>query len=241
MVAMRRLVTLVRVLGMAALALVVLAWMAPARFSRWFSHAAPAVATPAPVSVPERTAPTTSVHAASMTVATAPVPPYSVVPEDDPAPVLISPPAAAMARWLGAKYHVSAAVIGTLIVEADRLSKAYHLSPNLIIAVMAIESNFHPYIQSEAGAQGLMQVMPVIHAKRYARFGGKSSFIDPIVSLKVGAEILRDCVRLKGGSETEALRFYFGGGAASDVYIDKVRSEQRKLNQVAAGLHAAAD
>jgi hypothetical protein len=52
----------------------------------------------------------------------------------------------------------------------------------------------------------------------------------------VGAEILHDCVKLKDGSETEALRFYFGGGAASQTYIDKVRTEQRRLTQVAAGM-----
>ena len=146
-----------------------------------------------------------------------------------------------MAQWLGTKYRVSPGAIAALIVDADKLSKAYALSPNLIISVMAIESNFHPYIQSEDGAQGLMQVMPVIHAKRYEKYGGKSSFIDPIVSLKVGAEILRDCVKLRGGSEAKALRFYFGGGAASAVYIEKVQTEQRRLNQVAAGVSVPVD
>jgi soluble lytic murein transglycosylase-like protein len=81
----------------------------------------------------------------------------------------------------------------------------------------------------------MMQVMPRIHAKRYEKFGGKTAFLDPVVSLKVGAEILRDFRKLKGGSETEALRFYFGGGATSDAYIDRVRAEQRLLNQVSSG------
>lgn len=142
---------------------------------------------------------------------------------------------AAVAKWLGAKYRVSASVIEILVVEADLLAKKYGFSPNLLIAVMAIESNFHPYIQSEAGAQGMMQVMPRIHAKRYEKFGGKTAFLDPVVSLKVGAEILRDFRKLKGGSETEALRFYFGGGATSDAYIDRVRAEQRLLNRVSSG------
>jgi hypothetical protein len=102
---------------------------------------------------------------------------------------------------------------------------------------MAIESNFHPYIQSEAGAQGLMQVMPKIHSKRYEKFGGKTAFLDPIVSLRVGAEILRDCIKLKDGSEAEGLRFYFGGGPSSDTYIEKVRGEQHRLNLVAHGGH----
>jgi soluble lytic murein transglycosylase-like protein len=160
---------------------------------------------------------------------------------DVPPPLPVSASQAAVARWVGAKYRVAPEAIAPLVAEADKLSATYRLSPQLLIAVMAIESNFHPYIQSEAGAQGLMQVMPTVHAKRYEKFGGKGSFVDPIVSLKVGAEILHDCVKLRGGSETEALRFYFGGGAASDTYIDKVRAEQRRLVLAAGGGHPPVD
>jgi soluble lytic murein transglycosylase-like protein len=236
MTALRGLLTLVRVLGVLALALVLYAWIYPARLGQWIGAGKPGPAAAAPAPVQPAARPAAAVAA--------PPPPAPALPQ--PAPVLAKPVAlsksqAAMAQWLGTKYRVSPAAIGVLIVEADKLSKQYRLSPNLLIAVMAIESNFHPYIQSEAGAQGLMQVMPAIHAKRYEKFGGKSSFIDPVVSLKVGAEILRDCVKLKDGSETEALRFYFGGGASSDGYIEKVRAEQRRLNQVAAGKHVPAD
>ena len=158
-----------------------------------------------------------------------------------PAPVAVSVPQAAVAKWIGTKYRVAPEAIAPLVAEADKLAAAYRLSPQLLMAVMAIESNFHPYIQSDAGAQGLMQVMPLIHAKRYDKFGGKGSFVDPIVSLKVGAEILRDCIKLRGGSETEALRFYFGGSPASDGYIDKVRAEQRRLVLASAGAHPPID
>lgn len=231
---MRGLLTLIRVVGVLALALVLYAWKYPASLGKWIGgdNGAPSGAVAA-AQVPA------SAGAAPAAAAVLAPPDQAALPTASEAAQLVqlTRSQAAIAKWLGTKYHISPAVIGVLIVEADRLSKSYRLSPNLIIAVMAIESNFHPYIQSEAGAQGLMQVMPVIHAKRYEKFGGKSSFIDPIVSLKVGAEILRDCVKLKGGSETEALRFYFGGGVSSDAYIDKVRAEQRHLNMVGAGVH----
>lgn len=154
-----------------------------------------------------------------------------------PAPAKVTSAQAAEARWIGAKYGVAPDAIAPLVAEADKLTGTYKLSPNLLIAVMAIESNFHPYIQSEAGAQGLMQVMPKIHSKRYEKFGGKTAFMDPLVSLRVGAEVLRDSIKLKDGSEAEGLRFYFGGGPASDTYIDKVRAEQARLNLVARGAH----
>jgi soluble lytic murein transglycosylase-like protein len=217
--ALRGLMILIRTLGVLALALLLYAWIDPVRVSGWLDAMGGEDAA----------------RSEQLEPAAADIPDLDAIPTVA-RPLHVSRAQGAMARWLGARYRVSPAALEALIVEADRLGKAYKLSPNLIIAVMAIESNFHPYIQSEAGAQGLMQVMPGIHAKRYEKFGGKTSFVDPIVSLKVGAEILRDCVKLKGGSETEALRFYFGGGPASDAYVDKVRAEQRRLNMVAAGV-----
>lgn len=217
--ALRNLMILIRVLGVLALALLLYAWIDPVRVSGWLDAMGGADAA----------------RSEQLEPAAAEMPDLDAIPTVA-RPLHVSRAQAAMARWLGARYRVSPAALEALIVEADRLGKTYKLSPNLIIAVMAIESNFHPYIQSEAGAQGLMQVMPGIHAKRYEKFGGKTSFVDPIVSLKVGAEILRDCVKLKGGSETEALRFYFGGGPTSDAYVEKVRAEQRRLNMVAAGV-----
>jgi hypothetical protein len=243
MFAVRGLLMLVRALGILALAVIVYACVYPARVSKSIggdkvgtSSAGAAAIAPVNVSVIPNPGPSPSPSPSPPQKQAAPP-----VPADVPKPLQVSKSQAAEAQWLGTKYHVVPEAIEPLLVEADKLSKSYRLSPNLLIAVMAIESNFHPYIQSEAGAQGLMQVMPVIHAKRYKKFGGKSSFIDPIVSLKVGAEILRDCLKLRGGSEAEALRYYFGGGAASDAYIQKVRAEQHRLDLVAAGAHVPVD
>ena len=210
---MRRLLKLVQVVGALALVLLLYAWRHPDSLEQWGSRDKD-VDAPAPASQQEPAAGSPVVAAPSATAAQE-----------------------AVARWIGARYGVAPEAIAPLVAEADILGRKYRLSPNLLIAVMAIESNFHPYIQSEAGAQGLMQVMPQVHSKRYERFGGKTAFVNPIVSLRVGAEILRDCVKLRGGSEAEGLRFYFGGGPSSDTYIDKVRSEQRRLNIVARGGH----
>ena len=239
----RKLLTLIRICGVVALGLAVYAWFQPAAVKRWIG-VGETVAAPAPAPSGKQAAePPGGLKTGAKPDEPAPleqptVPAMSPLPAMPAMPVLPPPSSAqrSVAHWLGTRFHVAPGAIAPLVVEADKLTREYKLSPNLLIAVMAIESNFHPYIQSEAGAQGLMQVMPAIHAKRYEKFGGKSSFIDPIVSLKVGAEILRDCMKLKGGSEDEALRFYFGGGEASGTYIEKVRAEQHKLNLVAAGV-----
>lgn len=214
MITLRGLLIFLRILGIFSLALALYVWAYPVSLSRWIGPG-------------EQQSKSADVKL-SMGKTDFPV------LENYLEPVRVSRSQAAQALWLGEKYRVVPEAVEILLFEADRLSKSYRLSPNLIIAVMAIESNFHPFIESRAGAQGLMQVMPLIHAKRYVKLGGKS--IDPMVNLKVGAEILRDCVKLKGGSEDEGLRFYFGGGAASDSYIEKVRGEQDRLRQVAAGI-----
>ena len=117
------------------------------------------------------------------------------------------------------------------------LSESTKIKPHLILAVMAIESSFHPYIQSQAGAQGLMQVMTDIHVKKYDKYGGKLAAFDPLTNMRVGAQVLQEYIRLKGGVVEDGLLFYLGGDALqSDTsYVVKVLAEQARLDQVAAG------
>ncbi|PUE15740.1 hypothetical protein B9Z48_10630 [Limnohabitans sp. WS1] len=145
---------------------------------------------------------------------------------------------AAVAIWLGQKYKIAPEPLAALVAEAHVLAKRHKLAPHLILAVMAIESNFHPYVQSHAGAQGLMQVMTTIHAKRYEAYGGKLAAFDPITNLRVGVSVLADSIKLKGGSLEDGLRFYLGGDAVTEDggYVAKVQAEQARLDQVAAGV-----
>ena len=143
---------------------------------------------------------------------------------------------AAVAAWLATKYRVAPEPIAALVAEAYELSDDTKLKPHLILAVMAIESSFHPYIQSQAGAQGLMQVMTDIHIKKYEKYGGKLAAFDPLTNMRVGTRVLHEYVKLKGGVE-EGLLFYLGGDSfQSDTgYVAKVLAEQAKLDDVASG------
>ena len=82
-----------------------------------------------------------------------------------------------------------------------------------------------------------MQVMPQVHAKRYETYGGKMSAFDAMTNMRVGVEILIDCVALKKGSLMEGLKFYFGGDGANEWnggdYVSKVLTEQERLDFVA--------
>ena len=146
---------------------------------------------------------------------------------------------AAVANWLARKYKVAPEPVAALVAEAQVLGKQYKLAPNLILGVMAIESNFHPYIQSQVGAQGLMQVMTGIHTKRYQAYGGNLTAFDPLTNMRVGVAVLADAIKLKGGSVEDGLKFYLGGDNVFEDggYVVKVRAEQARLDQVAAGVN----
>lgn len=143
---------------------------------------------------------------------------------------------AEVARHLGQTYSVAPEPVAALVHEAHRIGPGLGLPANLLLAVAAVESNFHPYVQSPAGAQGLMQIMTRIHNKRLLAEGGTISVFDAIVNLRVGARILHDCVRLMGGSTDAGLNFYLGvGSVETEVgqgYVRKVREIQRTLDQI---------
>lgn len=67
-----------------------------------------------------------------------------------------------------------------------RVANAYQLSPELIKAIVKVESNYNHRAVSPKGAQGLMQLMPAT-AKR---FGVDDSF-DPEQNITGGAKFLR--------------------------------------------------
>ena len=139
---------------------------------------------------------------------------------------------ARIATWLSHKYHVATEPISALVTAAYAEGRQQKIEPSLILAVIAIESNFNPYAQSAVGAQGLMQVMPNIHAARYVAYGGALAAFDPLTNLRVGTAILRDCLKLKGSVE-DGLQYYAGGDAS---YATKVLLEEKRITLVGQGL-----
>ena len=74
---------------------------------------------------------------------------------------------------------------------------------------MAVESSFNPFAQSPVGAQGLMQVMTKVHNDKYEAFGGNLAAFDPVTNLRVGVQVLKECIARAGCLEA-GLRFYVG-------------------------------
>ena len=126
--------------------------------------------------------------------------------------------------------------LSALVAEAYDIGKRTRLDPTLILAVMAIESGFNPFAQSPVGAQGLMQVMTVIHSDKYENFGGKLAAFDPVTNLRVGVKVLQESIA-RAGSLEGGLKYYVGAANLEDDggYTGKVLAEHARLQQVALG------
>jgi hypothetical protein len=142
----------------------------------------------------------------------------------------------AVAHWLARRYRVAPEPISRLVQEAWQVGGRAGLDPTLILAIMAIESSFNPFAQSSVGAQGLMQVMTKVHDDKYEAFGGNLAAFDPVTNLRVGVQVLKECIA-RAGSLEAGLRFYVGAANLPDDggYAGKVLAEQQHLRQVANG------
>jgi Transglycosylase SLT domain len=142
-----------------------------------------------------------------------------------------------VATWISRKYHVALEPVSAIVSEAYSVGTRARLDPTLILAVMAVESGFNPFAQSQVGAQGLMQVMTSVHRDKYQSFGGRFAAFDPMANLQVGVKVLQDCIRAAGGSVEGGLKNYVGAANTQDDggYAAKVMAEYGRLQQVAKG------
>lgn len=92
------------------------------------------------------------------------------------------------------------------------------LPPELVLAVIEVESNFDRWAISHAGAQGLMQVMP-FWLKEIGRPG--DNLLQPATNLRVGCTILKYYLDRENGKLRPALARY-NGSHGKRQYPDRV-------------------
>jgi Transglycosylase SLT domain len=143
---------------------------------------------------------------------------------------------AVVANWLSRRYRVAPEPVARLVQESWSLGRRVGVDPTLILAIIAIESSFNPFAQSSVGAQGLMQVMTRVHDDKYEPFGGNHAAFDPLTNLRVGVQVLKDCIATAGSVEG-GLRHYVGAANLNDDggYAFKVLSEQGFMTQLLQG------
>ena len=134
-----------------------------------------------------------------------------------------------VANLMANKYRVDPKAINQYVSHAILVAKEVELDPVLLVAVMAIESNFNPNIQSNMGAQGLMQVLTRVHVDKFVPYGGPAAAFKPEANIRVGAYILKYFIA-QAGSLQGGLRYYVGGATDGDGgYAGKVMRERDML------------
>ncbi|MFN9212574.1 MAG: transglycosylase SLT domain-containing protein [Betaproteobacteria bacterium] len=139
-------------------------------------------------------------------------------------------------QYLARRYRVADEAMRNLVAAAYRSAVDLQLDPQLILAVMAVESAFNPFAESSAGAQGLMQVMTHVHSRRFVPHGGDHAALDPIANIQVGSTILKELIKI-GGSVERGLQLYVGAGNLPDDggYAQKIMTEKNRIALAAAG------
>jgi soluble lytic murein transglycosylase-like protein len=114
-------------------------------------------------------------------------------------------------------------------------SRAQGVRPDLVRAVMQVESGFNPYAQSPKGAMGLMQLMPATARQ----FGVRNAF-NPVENVRAGVAYLRALLDRYQNNEELALAAYNAGPGAVDKHGQTVppfretRSYVARINGIAA-------
>jgi hypothetical protein len=78
--------------------------------------------------------------------------------------------------------------------------------------------------------------MTRVHDDKYEAFGGTLAAFDPVTNVRVGVQVLKECIQ-RAGSLEEGLRYYVGAANLSEDtgYTARVLAEHDLLKAVVAG------
>jgi soluble lytic murein transglycosylase-like protein len=108
-----------------------------------------------------------------------------------------------------------------------RNSAKYDLDPQLVTAVVLVESSARPWARSDKGAVGLMQVMP--HMVRSMDLAGNLTTIE--ANIEAGCIILAGNIRRLG--EEDGISAYFWGSRIRGVaYLDRVQKARARVREL---------
>ena len=153
-----------------------------------------------------------------------------VVFSNDPVPVQkpTTSPAAADSPSSNSASDTQAYIHGLI----EQTAGYHQMDPDLIRAVVEVESNYNPLAVSHRGAMGLMQLIPGT-ARRF----GVANVFDPVQNLDGGTRYLKYLLEMFGGDLELSLAAYNAGENAvarrrSVPPIAETRNYIRKINAI---------
>jgi soluble lytic murein transglycosylase-like protein len=111
-----------------------------------------------------------------------------------------------------------------LLQDIHRYASRSRLPPEVVLAVIEVESHFDRYAVSRVGAQGLMQVMP-FWKEEIGRPG--DNLTHNSTNLSYGCRILQFYLEQEKGRLATALARY-NGSVGSRRYVDRVEAAWRR-------------
>jgi soluble lytic murein transglycosylase len=104
------------------------------------------------------------------------------------------------------------ALVHTILEEA----RAQNLDPNLVVAVIEVESAGYHLAISHVGAMGLMQLLPSTGKELAEKMGiewkGPDTLFDPTINVKLGTAYLRQLADRFGSVSTALAAYNWGPG-----------------------------
>jgi soluble lytic murein transglycosylase-like protein len=110
----------------------------------------------------------------------------------------------------------------------DEHARRNGVRPDLVRAVVQVESAFNPYAKSPKGAMGLMQLMPAT-MRQY----GVTNAYNPIENVRAGVAYLRELLDRYQNNEELALAAYNAGPGAVDKHGQNIPPYRETRNYVA--------
>jgi soluble lytic murein transglycosylase-like protein len=135
----------------------------------------------------------------------------------------LSPPLGADTNVASVASYLASRRTGLSRAETDTLARAifveaarHELDPQLVLAVMHVESRFNAFALSPVGAMGLMQVMPATGEELASELGvpwhGVQTLFDPLVNLRLGVAYLKQLQSRYGDTATALAAYNWGPG-----------------------------
>ena len=135
-------------------------------------------------------------------------------PAATPEPALDSDESHILARLEKRRSRVGAADLRALAQTIVREARRHAIDPDLVLAVIAVESSYHRRAVSRVGARGLMQLMPAtgkaLARKLELQWEGDASLFDPQLNVTLGVAYLGQLKERFGDIEKSLAAYNWG-------------------------------